>query len=839
MSIPTPWGAYIAGNANNTSTRLFDLTGNGRHATISGTGYSTGTSSGNGAAASIPYIGGTTATKITWPAGSIPTTFTICSITRVTTSSEKTLLMGYGVGVGTDIYFVHGHWFTPARCSGVAYYGNGWRTQPSSAATSAASYQNWLVMCGSNGTNATPNNILANGVGVGTANGGTSADGTLRINGTPGYESNFQFQQLYIWNVALTNAQLATVSSDMMNYLSTGVITGSYTQTPIISGFPNSSNILYNDNKLYFFSSSGTTGCNVYNTSGTLITSAFITGYGISAFAVQQFYNNSFYVPDYSISKVFKYSSTGVVDNTYTLSVANPLATIIANNIFYVSSYPGPTVKTFNILTGAAINASLLTISGNVSALAISGTTLYVASENGNISLYNATTGAAINTNFITGANITYAMVLDSKYLYVAHFTVGDAKVYNATTGALVATLLSRVESIRGITLDSSFVYVTTQTSSSLVYKVANPYYTPPSSIGTAPTITSITTSTSSFSVFFTAGTGGTPAPTTYQYSLNGGSTYTNANTTTSPIVISSGVSQGVTYQIALIATNAAGNTAASNIVAATIPKIGTAPTITSITVGTSSFSVFFTAGTGGTPAPTTYQYSLNGGSTYTNANTTTSPIVISIGISPEFAYQVTLIATNAAGNTAASNMVVANIAAPCFLEGSKILRLNLETDQEEYVAVETLREGDLIKTSRNGYKAVFHIGRKTLPNPANDPDKRNRLYRFPKSMSKNMIADLCITGEHCVLYKDLSPILKSRVHKHMGDIYITEYQYRVPACLDERATAYTGTKAVTIWHFALESDNIYYNYGVYANGLLVESCSIQYLTELSNMELV
>jgi hypothetical protein len=175
----------------------------------------------------------------------------------------------------------------------------------------------------------------------------------------------------------------------------------------------------------------------------------------------------------------------------------------------------------------------------------------------------------------------------------------------------------------------------------------------------------------------------------------------------------------------------------------------------------------------------------------------------------------------------------------PCFLEGSKILRLNPISDQEEYVPIETLREGDLIKTSRNGYKAIFYIGRKTLPSPATDSDIRNRLYRFPRSAHKDMIDDLCITGEHCTLHDNLSSDKLEQVREHMGDVYITEYMIRVPACLDERAEPYTDDTPVTIWHIALENHNIYHNYGIYANGLLVESCSIQYLTELSNMELV
>jgi hypothetical protein len=71
-----------------------------------------------------------------------------------------------------------------------------------------------------------------------------------------------------------------------------------------------------------------------------------------------------------------------------------------------------------------------------------------------------------------------------------------------------------------------------------------------------------------------------------------------------------------------------------------------------------------------------------------------------------------------------------------------------------------------------------------------------------------------------------------------MGKVFITEGKYRVPAFLDDRAKPYDEEGPATIWHFALENSNKYDNYGVLANGLLVESSSIRYLTELSKMEL-
>jgi hypothetical protein len=176
----------------------------------------------------------------------------------------------------------------------------------------------------------------------------------------------------------------------------------------------------------------------------------------------------------------------------------------------------------------------------------------------------------------------------------------------------------------------------------------------------------------------------------------------------------------------------------------------------------------------------------------------------------------------------------------PCFLQGSKILRLNVDTDEEEYIAVEKLRKGDLILTATCGYKAVAYIGRATLHRPRDDPNPNNRLYKFREKSGRH--PPLCITGEHCLLYreKDIPAKKQQEVREHMGDDYITEMYHRVPACLDDNAEPYTGSDGpVTIWHFALEHNNFYNNYAVYANGILVETCSIDYLMNLSNMELV
>jgi hypothetical protein len=66
--------------------------------------------------------------------------------------------------------------------------------------------------------------------------------------------------------------------------------------------------------------------------------------------------------------------------------------------------------------------------------------------------------------------------------------------------------------------------------------------------------------------------------------------------------------------------------------------------------------------------------------------------------------------------------------------------------------------------------------------------------------------------------------------------IHATDGKYRLTACVDERAKPYEKEGVFRIYHFALENDEYLFNYGVYANGLLVETTSKRFLAELANM---
>uniref|UniRef100_A0A6C0JFY8 Hedgehog/Intein (Hint) domain-containing protein n=1 Tax=viral metagenome TaxID=1070528 RepID=A0A6C0JFY8_9ZZZZ len=175
--------------------------------------------------------------------------------------------------------------------------------------------------------------------------------------------------------------------------------------------------------------------------------------------------------------------------------------------------------------------------------------------------------------------------------------------------------------------------------------------------------------------------------------------------------------------------------------------------------------------------------------------------------------------------------------AAPCFLEGSKILAL--VEGEETYVPIENLRKGDLIKTSCNGYKKVELMGKGGMVNPGNNERLEDRLYKCSPDKYPELTEDLYITGFHSILVDTLTDEQREKTIMHTGRIFVTDNKYRLIACLDERAEPWNSEGNFTIWHVALENTDERMNYGIYANGgLLVESCSINFLKNHTNMNI-
>ena len=201
--------------------RFTDLSGNGRHGarTVSPSAWtplipagtvSVGSVTGNGAGFSIPFAGGTASTTIYWPVSSIPSTFTICSITRYSGAAKQEIM-------NAGDTWKQGHHSDKA---GTVYYGSGTSQIANGFMYTLSVKTNWVIACGRNIYTPGAISTIVNGVVTSTAAGGSLGNGRLAINGIdPIYGSDWQLSRLYVWNGHLSNAEFAEASAKLNSYV--------------------------------------------------------------------------------------------------------------------------------------------------------------------------------------------------------------------------------------------------------------------------------------------------------------------------------------------------------------------------------------------------------------------------------------------------------------------------------------------------------------------------------------------------------------------------------------------------------------------------------------------
>ncbi|NDC31553.1 MAG: hypothetical protein EBZ58_11600 [Bacteroidetes bacterium] len=237
-------------------------------------------------------------------------------------------------------------------------------------------------------------------------------------------------------------------------------------------------------------------------------------------------------------------------------------------------------------------------------------------------------------------------------------------------------------------------------------------------------------------------------------------------------------------------------------------------------------------------PTPTSVS---PGSFTYTSSNTSVASVS---GNTIRFFSQgtTTITATQLAtdeytAGTISTLLTVTDPGPMCFKEGSKILCLI--DNKETYTPIENINKGTLVKTYMSGYKAVDMIGHSKIYNPANDLRSKNRLFKCSKENYPEITEDLVITGCHSILTTQLTEGQRANTIEMLGCIKVTDNHYRLMACLDDKSVPYEKEGIFNIWHLALEHDDYYMNYGIYANGLLVETTSKRMIKEFSGMELI
>lgn len=219
ISQKIPWGLWKATNYNSTTQKIIDASPNGRDAICSGVNLVT-SPIGNLNTVPVPALNGLNTSNIIFPAGSIPTAYTICCLTRY----KNPLVMGRLLaGFSGDNYNFGGY-----RGSLPTIYEGPSNTEASNnnAGLTFGSL-NWLNACCIRGnTVLTPNHVLINKIPSGTNYLASTLTGQLAINGyfDGADRGDFEFACVIVWDQYLSASELVIVSNSIDNYLATGVL---------------------------------------------------------------------------------------------------------------------------------------------------------------------------------------------------------------------------------------------------------------------------------------------------------------------------------------------------------------------------------------------------------------------------------------------------------------------------------------------------------------------------------------------------------------------------------------------------------------------------------------
>ena len=156
-----------------------------------------------------------------------------------------------------------------------------------------------------------------------------------------------------------------------------------------------------------------------------------------------------------------------------------------------------------------------------------------------------------------------------------------------------------------------------------------------------------------------------------------------------------------------------------------------------------------------------------------------------------------------------------------CYNKGTKILCVTSE-NIEEYLQIEDIKQGTLVKTYRHGNLPVENI---ICINFKNNPEEWNNcMYRLPKS--GDMIDSLTVTGGHGILKSRLSNeelLLDKKWFENTRWSMIDKmYLQRAAFCKDFQKIE--NTDLYNVYHLSLKSRSAKRRYGIWANGILSES---------------
>lgn len=213
-----------------------------------------------------------------------------------------------------------------------------------------------------------------------------------------------------------------------------------------------------------FVANSG--GVGAFHTDGSPINPSLITGLN---FPVGLVANGPYlYVSENNAGKIDRFLPTGVGGVTTILSgldVHDALFFAISGSSIYVTHFlensPINTVGEYTT-AGGTVNSALISGLPGPQAIAVAGTSIFVANAHSNTIGEYTTSGSVLNASLVSGLhNPAGGLVIDGGYLYVTNFDTGTVGKYT-TTGAVVnSQLITGLSQPAGLAILNSNLYVT------------------------------------------------------------------------------------------------------------------------------------------------------------------------------------------------------------------------------------------------------------------------------------------------------------------------------------------------------------------------------------------
>jgi streptogramin lyase len=185
----------------------------------------------------------------------------------------------------------------------------------------------------------------------------------------------------------------------------------------------------------------------------------------------------------------------------------------------------------------------------------------------------------------------------------------------------------------------------------------------------------------------------------------------------------------------------------------------------------------------------------------------------------------VQLITFNSSGHlyydSSSNNNIYRTAAGSCFNEGTKILCI--KNNEEVYIPIQDLRNGDEVKTYLHGNRKIKLIGKRKMINSKNI---FKSMYIWRKSEENDLIEDLFITGAHSILLDELTEedIINEKKFRKCKNIKSIDDKFLLLACSNKQFEQINDREVYTYYHLVLEDDNKFRNFGIWVNGILSET---------------